>query len=241
MTIASANVVNAEFLTFNNYAQVDIDDDSDSAITSINSRVGLSKYTSFKMLLNENTKLYKIWDYISSVHVASISAFAYSFLIVMIEWRSKTLLTTRIMSALLDIYFFIRIYVNIHLKYKDPDSGIVVKDLKLIRRRYFCSLSRFWLDIITVFPFEHVALIFTNEINIIKYGYSIRILRCWFLYKYYREQENNLNVKHHLRLTYLLYRVVLSLEWSACIWFVFLSISCIAVVVLLLQVDMLLC
>lgn len=217
MVITNANMINSEYLTTTRNTEVDFDQGSES-ISSMSSRPRFQRFLSFGHLLNDNSKLYKTWNYISSVHIASLSAIMYSMFIVMVMWNSTTLITMRIITAILDVYFLIRIYVGAHLSYKDPESGIVVKDLKSIRRRYFCSLTKFWLDLITTCPFEYIVCIFTSDVNITKYGYSVRVLRCFFLYKYYREQEDNLNVREHLRLTYLIYKIGLSIEWTTCLW-----------------------
>lgn len=221
----NANLVNSEYIAPKDYiVEIDYDLTSDSIGSSSTSKVklrrGRIKCLSIGTLVNDNSKLYKFWDYISCVHIASISALLYSFVIVMIKWGNNTILIMRIVSGILDVYFLIRIYVSAHVMYKDPSSGIVVADLKLIRKRYFLSLTRFWLDLLTVFPFEYLALTITDDINIMKFCYGPRVLRCWFLYIYYKEQEENLNVRHHLRLTYLTYRVLFGIEWSACIWYV---------------------
>lgn len=217
MAIANANIVNAEYLESQRYNETEIDQNSES-ICSTTSKFRFRQYLLLFSLVNDSSKLYKFWNYISSVHIASISAIAYSVLTVMLRWDYAMKITFRIISAILDLYFLIRIYVGAHLIYKDPHSGILVTDVKLIRRRYFLSLLRFWLDFITVLPFEYIALFITDDINYTKYGYAPRVLRCWFLYSYYKEQEENLNVRQHLRLTYLLYRVILSSAWTGCIW-----------------------
>lgn len=221
MEFTNANFVNSEYMTPRDYIEeADYDQGSESISSSSSSRqrIRMHRFLTVGTLVNDSTKLYKYWDYMSSVHVASISAVMYSFVIVMIDWNYKTWISMRIISALLDVYFLVRIYVNAHVTYKEPDSGIVIKDLPLIRKRYFSSLAGFWLDLFTVFPFEYVVLLATDDINITKYGYTVRVFRCLFLYKYYKQQEENLNVRHHLRLTYLLYKVLFCIEWTACIW-----------------------
>lgn len=218
MTITNANIVNSEYMEAIRNVETDFDQGSES-ICSAPSRQRFRKFLYCGGLVTDNSKLYKTWNYVSSVHIASISALLYSSLIVMIRLKpNMTVLVIRILSGMLDIYFLVRIYVGAHLIYKDPDSGVLVKDLQLIRRRYFCSLSRFWVDFITVFPFEYFALAITDDINYTKHGYTPRLLRCWFMYKYYKEQEENLNVRQHLRVTYLLYRVMFSIQWTCCIW-----------------------
>lgn len=224
LALANANAVNSEYLTPRDYIiETDYDQNSES-ISSSSSKVSKlrvrSRHCSFGTLVKDTTKLYRFWHYMSCVHISSISSVMYSFVIVMIKWTNHTTLVMRIVSALLDIYFLIKIYVSAHLIYKDTISGVLVRDLKLVRKRYFCSLTRFGLDLLTIFPFEYIALAITSDVNISKYGYSARVFRFLFLYKYYKEQEENLNVRHHLRLTYLAYRVVFGIEWSACIWYV---------------------
>lgn len=218
MTMTNANIVNFEYLEAKRDVESDLDQGSES-LCSAHSKQRFLRFLHCGGLVKDNSKLYKVWNYVSSVHIASISAIIYSFLIVMMQLQlNMTVLAIRILTGMLDVYFLVRIYVGAHLIYKDADSGVLVKDLQLIRRRYFCSLSRFWIDFITVFPFEYLASAITDNINSTKYGYTPRLLRCWFMYKYYKEQEENLNVRQHLRVTYLLYRVVFSIQWTACIW-----------------------
>lgn len=220
----NANVINSEYLmSKDNKAATDYDQISvstSSTASKLSKLGGHVGYLLLKMRIDDNSKMYKIWDYLTSVHIASISSIVYSFIVVMLKWQYKTLIAMRITSALLDIYFLIRIYVYAHVIYKDPSSGIIIKDLKLIRKRYFCSITRFWLELLTIFPFEYMLLLITDDTNIVKYGYTARVFRCLFMYKYYTVQKENLNVRHHLRLTYLMYRVLFGIEWAACIWYV---------------------
>lgn len=217
MTLTNANLVNSEYLECRRYSDTEFEQGSESA-SSVPSKGRLRRFAYFGTLVKDNSIVYKYWNYISSVHIASISALMYSLFIVMIPWSYEAKMILRFVSAVLDAYFLIRIYVGAHLIYKDPESGVLIKDLKLIRRRYFCSVSRFWLDLITLFPFEYLLLLMTNDTSLTRFGYTPRILRCCFMYQYYKEQEENLNVRQHLRITYLLYRIVFSIEWASCIW-----------------------
>ena len=61
-----------------------------------------------------------------------------------------------LINRFVDIVFFIDIFVNMRLPYRDHRTGILVLDRKLIVARYLKSW--FIIDLLSVLPFEFIAL-----------------------------------------------------------------------------------
>lgn len=162
-------------------------------------------------------------NYITSVHLASISSLIYLFLIVILNWKNEALSNTVIwiifsLTWCNDFIFSFNLYIGFHLAYRDPESGLKVTNFGMIGRRYFCSLSRFWLDLLTCIPVDALMFIFIHENNTLRYGFINRTFRFLYLTKYYMYQQHNLNLRAHLRWTYLIYWILYTVQVMACLW-----------------------
>lgn len=222
----NANLVNSEYLESKRYGAAD-DEETVIGIQSskLSSFVASSNFLrkAAKVLLiqfDENGFYFKFWHYMTSVHLAPISSLIYSFVVVMFNWNEheNVMRYMRIFSCTVDSIFLMKIYIGLHLSYKDPESGIAVTNYKMIRKRYFKSLGRFWLDLFTLFPFELPLKLMSNSKNVYKIGFSNRIMRSIYMKKYYDERQDYLNLRTHLRWTYMMYWVVHTVQWITCLW-----------------------
>lgn len=66
-----------------------------------------------------------------------------------------------ITALLVDLLFFIDIFVNFLSSYDDPETNLPVVDLKLIAKKYVSSW--FGIDILAIFPFEAVEALLRSE------------------------------------------------------------------------------
>lgn len=221
----NANFVNSEYLESKKYAVAE-DDESltiQGSKTSgyIDSWRILNKLLKIVLMqIDENGTYFRLWHYLSSVHLAPISSIIYSFVVVIFDWEDFPILVyyMRIFTCLIDSIFMIKIYIGLHLSYKDPESGLAVTKYSMICKRYFKSLRRFWLDAFTLFPFETVTRIVSTNKNIYKIGFTNRILRSIYLKMYYDERQEYLNLRTHLRWTYLIYWIIHTVQWITCAW-----------------------
>lgn len=178
----------------------------------------LKKITLSHILISETNKRYRVFNYLVSVHFSTLSSLWYSFVVVMLPMEDKASRWATLITAIfIDLIFVGKMFVESHKTYIEPESGILITDKSLIRKRYFLSLQRFWFDLFTVFPMNIVILLYTDD-QYTKYGYINRIFRWFYLIMYYRKEEYDLNVKQHLRWTYLIYVMIMNIQTAACIW-----------------------
>jgi hypothetical protein len=64
-------------------------------------------------------------------------------------------------NRLVDILFFVDVYINFHLSYFDPNQGTFIDDISKIRCHYLKSW--FLVDIVSVVPFD---LLVTDNTNV---------------------------------------------------------------------------
>lgn len=179
----------------------------------------LKKITLSNLLISETDKRYRLFNYIVSVHLATLSSLWYTFVVVMLPMEDKaSRLVTLLITVLIDLIFIGKMFVESHLSYTEPESGILITDKSLIRKRYILSLHRFWFDLFTTIPLNIVILLIYTNGQYTKYGYINRMFRWFYLIMYYRKEEYDLNVKQHLRWTYLIYVMILNIQMAACIW-----------------------
>lgn len=197
----------------------------------------ISIFTKMHFIIYHEKPWYLAWKYVVIVHVAPLSSLAVMFFITMplplflaiqallvssflhIELNPrKSILAFFQIGYAIDLIFYIKTFICFHLTYQEPESGILVKDHSLIWRRYAWSFSGFGVDLISSFPLELIALIFTTDPAILKWTKINRVLRFYYLINYYKEREEGANVKTHLRWTYLFYWIVFSIQIMTSIW-----------------------
>lgn len=185
------------------------------SVTSVRSVLGKIGFAHLR--IDETDKQYRLFNYLVSVHLAALSSLWYSFVVAMLPLEDQySIWLTLITAIIIDLIFVMKMFAGCHLTYIDPESGILITKMSLIRKRYFCSLLRFWFDLVTVLPLN-IIFKFTVE-EYLRYGYINRIFRWFYLFMYYKQEEEDLNVKIHLRWTYLIYTMLFYMQIAACLW-----------------------
>lgn len=189
-----------------------------NSIVSTSSRSVIRRsFVSF--LIYENSKHYRLFNYLICVHLATWTALWYSLVVAVLPLQHpNSKLATIITACIVDLIFIVKMIIDSRLSYVDAESGILVTDLPVIRRRYFLSLSRFWLNLCTTLPVNLFILCATSKQLYIRFGYINRIFRWYYVVLYYRNEQRDLNVKPHLRWTYLIYNLLLSVQIATCVW-----------------------
>lgn len=186
--------------------------ESTISIKSLFKRIRFSR-----LLIHENHRQYRIFNYIVSVHLATWSSIWFSFVVFMVPLNDNlSIYGTLITACIVDLIFIIKMFISSHLTYVEPESGILVTDVKLIQKRYFYSIPRFWFDLFTTLPFNLIIMFTTQEH--LRFAFINRMFRFWYLFMYYAKAEQDLNVKLHLRWVYYIYGLVLNMQAAACIW-----------------------
>lgn len=174
-------------------------------------------YSKARILIKPDDDWYKIWEYIVCVHLASISSLLLMFYIIMNDNKVPIHVWINALIYIIDIIFYVKIYFGFHLAYVDTESGITIMDLTSIQKKYVRSFG-FWLDVTTCIPFELIAKLATGNLLIARYTLSNRMLRFLYLLRYYRHCQHKLNVRTHLRWTYLIYWISINLQFMTCLW-----------------------
>lgn len=207
----------------------------------------ISIFTKLHFVIYHEKPWYLLWEYAVCVHVAPLSSWAVMFLITMPlppfiairallvsneggnflqnlnsfqTWSNRpgSIMGFFQIGYSIEVLFYIKMFISFHVTYLEPESGVLIKDHSLIWRRYARTLSGFGVDLISCFPFELIVLIFTRDRSALKWAKINRVLRFFYLVKYYKEREAGANVKTHLRWTYLLYWIVFSIQIMTSIW-----------------------
>lgn len=127
-----------------------------------------------------------------------------------------------------DVLFMINIYLKFHTPYHN-EYGIEVNNLNLISRRYLKRQCGFWMDFLTIIPFELFAFIATDpdyfEI-IFTYGRLNRLPRIIHVINYFEAINNKLHINVLLmRLLYLMAWVTVVLQVMTNIFFFLVSMN----------------
>lgn len=223
--VRSANFLNAEYVepkgtsaAHEKGSEESFSSYSSHRFSSASFKSIIEKITFAKLLIHENDRRWRIFNYIISVHLATISSLWFSFVILLLPLGFRSLMSfNRITSFTLDIIYIFKMFVNSHLSFVDPESGVLVTDKSSIQRRYFCSFWGFWFDLITSFPFN-LSVFFHNSRTYARLAYTNHMFRWFYLVMYYNKEESDLNLKLHLRWTYLIYTMLLTIQIGACLW-----------------------
>lgn len=227
LKVQQANFLNAEYVqqtrggSFEGLSEESMSVQSSTFGTSSTSmRSVMKKITFSNLLIRETNTNYRIFNYIVSVHLATWSSLWYSVFIVMLPYSEGTItirLVNLIIACIVDLVFIGKMFVDSHLTYVEPESGILVTDMSLIRKRYFLSLRRFWFDLFTTIPVNLIIKLMRKD-EYVRYGYINRVFKWFYLVMYYAQEERELNVKQHLRWTYLIYTMMLNIQTAVCVW-----------------------
>lgn len=167
--------------------------------------------------INHTDKWYSIWEYLVCVHIASISSIFVMHLVLMGTLDESKDIYVKVFIYSLDVIFLLQIYFHFNLTYTDHELGITVDNHRLIFKKYISSFT-FWGDTFTIFPLKFFTSLFTANESILKYAMINKIFRFIFLIQYYNYCKEILTVKNHLRWTYLIYWMAISIQMLTCLW-----------------------
>ncbi|GJQ83461.1 hypothetical protein Trydic_g8587 [Trypoxylus dichotomus] len=116
----------------------------------------------------------------------------------------------------LDVIHLAMMILKLNKMYLDPVSGRLVRDPYVIRKSY--ARTTFWLDFLTIIPFDIMSQSFTPNAfvhNLCRLNRSARFIA---LVIYYYQCEERLTMKKHLKWTYMIYSNLFLIELFACGW-----------------------
>ncbi|XP_063895224.1 uncharacterized protein LOC135118099 isoform X1 [Helicoverpa armigera] len=122
--------------------------------------------------------------------------------------------------ALLDIYFYGKIYLTMHQGYVSKHGELVLEGPKT-RHRYL--KHRFWVcsDVVANFPLEFLGFCFPNTVKAVHYLRAIKLLRLKYLFEFYRDTSRELtNNLTTLQAAMTIIGVVIVIHTFACLWLV---------------------
>lgn len=121
---------------------------------------------------------------------------------------------------LFDFLFLIKIYMQFHTTY-DDERGLLVTDRVLIAKRYLRKRLGFRIDVITIIPFELVAL-FTGKLKLLVWSHArtLRLLRVFLVIDYFRGRNQKLNINVFTnRIMFLLLLITIILQFLVYVLF----------------------
>ncbi|XP_022831179.1 uncharacterized protein LOC111359777 [Spodoptera litura] len=120
--------------------------------------------------------------------------------------------------ALLDIYFYCKVYLSMHQGYISRHGELILDGSKC-RHRYFKHKMWPWTDLLVNFPLEFFGFGFPNPIRAMHYLRATKLLRLKYLIEFYRttsrELTNNLTM---LQAVMTVIGVVIMIHTFACVW-----------------------
>ncbi|KRT82034.1 cNMP binding protein, partial [Oryctes borbonicus] len=117
---------------------------------------------------------------------------------------------------ILDVIHLAMMLLKLNKIYLDPVSGRLVKDPYVIRKKY--ASTTFWLDFLTLIPFDIMSKSFTDNVfvhNLCRLNRSGKFIA---LVIYYYQCEERLTMKKHLKWTYMIYSNLFLIQLFACGW-----------------------
>ncbi|XP_026317795.1 uncharacterized protein LOC113228654 [Hyposmocoma kahamanoa] len=140
---------------------------------------------------------------------------------VLVSYQIVTLNDCKIlfwMQGALDIFFYVKIYLNIHQAFVNK-RGVIVVDPNKCRRQYCKRKWWMWSDILTNTPFELLGFAFPNCPRAMHYLRCTKLLRLKYLVEFYKktsaELTNNLTI---LQAMTTLFVVILLVHTLTCVW-----------------------
>lgn len=123
-----------------------------------------------------------------------------------------------IFNQFIDILFSLDIILTFRTTYINPNTGIEISSPKDIAKNYI--LSRFWVDILTVFPFSYIYFLqFLRIIGVLKVSRVLRLGK--IIDKLNAEEE----FKQTLNLFKLILNLLLFVHVTGCIWYSIVNIE----------------
>lgn len=167
-------------------------------------------------VIRENSTFRIIWDsFILVLIFITFGLFPFQ-----IAFHPDLLLKHHKFTYLLDIFFWIDIFLNFYTSYRH--NGDEIKDIKSIKQHYLKTF--FIIDSFANFPFAGLSLFFPeniiNEIPlflILRIFNLLRIVRLLLIFHRW-ESYSHIN-PGYVRITKLFITVIILTHWIACIWF----------------------
>ncbi|KAF9806423.1 hypothetical protein SFRURICE_001218 [Spodoptera frugiperda] len=189
---------------------------SQSNLSQSKSSASVSTYHSYSPALNllrPGTLMFQSYGYVTCIAVTIHYVVGLYDLVtlndcVMLFW----------IHALLDIYFYCKVYLGMHQGYISRHGELILDGPKC-RHRYFKHKLWVWSDILVNFPLEFIGFGFPNPIRAIHYLRATKLLRLKYLFEFYRttsrELTNNLTT---LQAVMTFIGVVIMIHTFACVW-----------------------
>ncbi|KAJ8728052.1 hypothetical protein PYW08_016437 [Mythimna loreyi] len=191
---------------------------SQSNVSQAKSSVSVSTYHSYthaSNLLRPGTLMFQSYGYVTCTVVTLHYVLALYDVVTlndcyMMFW----------VHALLDIFFYSKVYMTMHQGYISKHGELVLDGPKC-RHRYFKHRFWVWSDVLVNFPLEFIGFCFPNPVRAMHYLRATKLLRLKYLVEFYRstsrELTNNLTT---LQAAMTIIVVVVMIHTFACIWLV---------------------
>lgn len=162
--------------------------------------------------INIQSFWYWLFDYLLNVHLAALASI-FHMALVCIYLKKEIRDTFLILFYIVDVIFYLKIFLGFHLAFVEPSTGLLVLKAEFIIKRYLTT--NFALDLLTCLPIEIVANYFTVHVKL----YTLnRVGRFLFMTNYYSTCKQKLILSKHLRWSYLIYWTMFRLQLMASIW-----------------------
>ena len=121
-----------------------------------------------------------------------------------------------IFISLINLTFAIDIIFNFMCAYIDPYTGEEILDYKKIAINYLRGI--FWIDFLSVIPFELILGDFTENKSILKSFSLLKMFRVLRLNKFITYLNQNREIKTSLRIMKLCFFLIVYIHLTGCIW-----------------------
>ena len=122
----------------------------------------------------------------------------------------------QVMNWIINTIFVLDIFLNFRTTYSNAITGEEVIDPKMISKNYLTST--FWIDFISVVPFDIILSDFVSNGTILKAFSLLKLFRVLRLSKLITYMNSSDDVKHSLKIIKLCFFLVLYIHISGCIW-----------------------
>lgn len=129
-----------------------------------------------------------------------------------------------LLNTVIDLMFFIDIFVSFRTSFYHPITGDEINDLKIIRMNYL--KGRFAIDFLSTVPFDNILLLFTQAKNKILAMFSLlKLFRVTRLSRIIARLNVSENAKNSMKLFQLIFFIVLYIHCSGCLWWAIIRID----------------